>query len=264
MVGLNGAKVRSEAGDLKMEASLCRLRGVLYLRLNSLQMAKESYMEALSLDVRNYDVFNELVNEMMLPEEEWEFIQSLSYREQLAEDDATFVRLVYTSRLNKVSRHVYITDTEMLVERLTRLPRQTMYGKQIREARRRLAHEYNLGTNSDIWVAAAEDLFAKSKYEECYLITSRIIAKEPGHATGLPLHLACLAQIPRLASSLFMLAHKLVEQEPTSPVSWYAVGLWYYLGERYAEARRYFAWVIFDRQSSGMQTKKNYSNLNVF
>ena len=70
--GLNGAKIRSETGDLKMEASLCRLRGVLYLRLNSLQMAKECYMEALSLDVRNYDVFNELVNEMMLPEEgEW-------------------------------------------------------------------------------------------------------------------------------------------------------------------------------------------------
>jgi anaphase-promoting complex subunit 6 len=52
-----------------MEASLCRLRGVLYLRLNSLVMAKECYMEALSLDVRNYDVFNELINEMMLPEE---------------------------------------------------------------------------------------------------------------------------------------------------------------------------------------------------
>ena len=68
-IGLNGAKIRSETGDLKMEASLCRLRGVLYLRLNSLQMAKECYMEALSLDVRNYDVFNELVNEMMLPEE---------------------------------------------------------------------------------------------------------------------------------------------------------------------------------------------------
>lgn len=33
-------------------------------------------MEALSLDVRNYDVFNELVNEMMLPEEG----ESLQYR----------------------------------------------------------------------------------------------------------------------------------------------------------------------------------------
>lgn len=70
---------------------------------------------------------------------------------------------------------------------------------------------------------------------------SSIIAKEPGHAIALPLHLACLAQIPRLASSLFMLAHKLVEQEPTSPTSWYAVGLWYFTGQRWAEARRYFA-----------------------
>ena len=33
---------------------------------------------------------------------EWDFIQSLSYREQLAEEDAAFVKLVYTSRLNKV------------------------------------------------------------------------------------------------------------------------------------------------------------------
>ena len=34
---------------------------------------------------------------------EWDFIQSLSYREQLEEEDAAFVKLVYTSRLNKVS-----------------------------------------------------------------------------------------------------------------------------------------------------------------
>lgn len=67
--GKNGANVQSKSGELKIEASICRLRGVLYLRLNSLDAAKESYMEALALDVRNYDVFNELVNEMMSPEE---------------------------------------------------------------------------------------------------------------------------------------------------------------------------------------------------
>lgn len=81
---------------------------------------------------------------------EWDFIQSLNYREQLAEEDAEFVKLVYTSRLNK-----------------------TLYGKEISAARRRLRDEYSLGANSDIWVAAAEDLFAKYKFEECYLITSR-------------------------------------------------------------------------------------------
>lgn len=48
---------------------MCRLRGILYLRLNSLQLAKESYMESLALDIRNYDVFLELTNSMMTPEE---------------------------------------------------------------------------------------------------------------------------------------------------------------------------------------------------
>jgi len=40
---------------------------------------------------------------------EWDFIQSLSYREQLAEEDAAFVKLVYTSRLNKVGESKPIT-----------------------------------------------------------------------------------------------------------------------------------------------------------
>lgn len=47
--------------------------------------------------------------------------------------------------------------------------------------------------------------------------------------------------IPRLRSSLFMLAHELVEQDPQSAVTWYAVGLWYFSGSRWGEARRYFS-----------------------
>lgn len=48
---------------------MCRLRGIIYLRLNQLPLAKQSFMEALSLDVRNFDVFLELTNSMMTPEE---------------------------------------------------------------------------------------------------------------------------------------------------------------------------------------------------
>ncbi len=46
--------------------------------------------------------------------------------------------------------------------------------------------------------------------------------------------------VHRLRSSLFMLAHDLVEQDPASAVTWYAVGLWYFSGKRWGEARRYF------------------------
>jgi anaphase-promoting complex subunit 6 len=46
--------------------------------------------------------------------------------------------------------------------------------------------------------------------------------------------------IHRLRSSLFMLAHDLVDQDPAAATTWYAVGLWYFSGKRWAEARRYF------------------------
>ena len=38
-----------------------------------------------------------------------------------------------------------------------------------------------------------------------------------------------------------MLAHDLVEDDPGSATTWYAVGLWYFSGKRWAEARRYFS-----------------------
>lgn len=37
---------------------------------------------------------------------EWDFVQSLSYNDQLHPDDAEFVRLIYTCRLSKVRRAV--------------------------------------------------------------------------------------------------------------------------------------------------------------
>lgn len=42
-----------------------------------------------------------------------------------------------------------------------------------------------------------------------------------------------------------MLAHDLVEQDPSSATTWYAVGLWYFSGKRWGEARRYFRQVQF-------------------
>lgn len=60
------------------------------------------------------------------------------------------------------------------------------------------------------------------------------------HVTTLPLHLACMQHLPYLRSKLFLYAHELVDREPESVTSWYAVGLWYFSGERWEEARRYF------------------------
>lgn len=50
----------------QLSSSLCLLRGSLQLRLSTLVVAKESLMQALLLDVKNYDAFRELVEGSMM------------------------------------------------------------------------------------------------------------------------------------------------------------------------------------------------------
>lgn len=55
---------------LKIEASMCHLRGLLMLKLNRGDQAKNCFMEALALDVKCYESFEQLISgEMMIPDE---------------------------------------------------------------------------------------------------------------------------------------------------------------------------------------------------
>ena len=55
---------------MQVEASTCYLRGLLMQKLNRGDEAKESFLEALSLDVKCYDAFQKLVDsQMMTPDE---------------------------------------------------------------------------------------------------------------------------------------------------------------------------------------------------
>lgn len=49
---------------------MCYLRGQLHLRLSSMQLAKESLMEALVIDVKNYEAFRELIEGGMMSSKE--------------------------------------------------------------------------------------------------------------------------------------------------------------------------------------------------
>ena len=49
---------------------MCHLRGLLMMKLNKTVQAKECFMEALSLDVKCYESFQQLIDtEMFTPEE---------------------------------------------------------------------------------------------------------------------------------------------------------------------------------------------------
>ncbi|CCM03084.1 uncharacterized protein FIBRA_05204 [Fibroporia radiculosa] len=197
--GKSGRDVPNMDGGIKIEASMCHLRGLLMLKLNRGDQAKICFMEALGLDVKCYESFEQVVTgEMMTPDEEWEFVQSLAYREQTPED-GEFIRLMYTSRLRKF-KHV----------------------EEHALTRTRLVDEYGLGDNPDVLFSFADALYTQFRWADCFAITSRILGLVSVHAATMPLHIA-------------------LDKEPESPISWYAVGVWYLSAKKWAEARTYFS-----------------------
>lgn len=56
----------------QLHSSICHLRGLLHLRLSSIAQAKDSFIEALKIDVKNYEAFKELIEGGMMTAEEGE------------------------------------------------------------------------------------------------------------------------------------------------------------------------------------------------
>ncbi|RDB26326.1 Anaphase-promoting complex subunit cut9 [Hypsizygus marmoreus] len=216
--GRSGPAVPNIDGGIKVEASMCNLRGVLMLKLNRGDQAKECFMEALALDVKCYDAFEQLVTgEMMTPDEEWEFVQGLAYSSQTPQD-ASFVQLIYTCRLRKYKHAAEHALT-----------------------RQRLVEEFGLGDNPDVLYSFADALYANFRWADCFVITSRILGLVSIHNATMPLHIACMYHLSHLHSKLFILAHEMVDREPENPISWYAVGVWYLTSGKWAQARQYFS-----------------------
>ncbi|GAA5914945.1 uncharacterized protein JCM6883_001771 [Sporobolomyces salmoneus] len=199
-------------GGIKLTASAAHLRGLIHMHLKATNLAKEAFMEALTRDVKCFESFEMLVgSEMMSSEEEWDFIQSLPYHSQ-TEEDAEFIRMMYTLAHNR----------------------------EIAVARKRLTEDYSLGDDPDVLFSLADEMYSGMRYGECFKVTTKILNLNPSHRPTLPLHLSCMQQIPNMRSRLFLLAHEMVEKEPDDAISWYAVGLWYFAGKRWEESRRFF------------------------
>ncbi|RXW20367.1 hypothetical protein EST38_g5476 [Candolleomyces aberdarensis] len=214
----SGPAVANMDGGIKIEASMCYLRGLLMLKLNRADQAKTCFMEALALDVKCADAFSQLVNaEMLSPDEEWEFIQGLSYQTQTP-DDAEFVQLIYTSRLRK--------DKHQVEHALTRS---------------RLVDDYGLGDNPDVLFSFADALYTDFRWAECYAVTARIMGLTALHVPTIPLHIACMYHLNHLHSKLFLMAHEMVDREPENALSWYAVGVWYLCNGKWGQARSYLS-----------------------
>lgn len=82
--------------------------------------------------------------------------------------------------------------------------------------------------------------YHRFRWPMALILWNRILGLVAVHTPTMPLHIACMHHLPHLHSKLFILAHELVDREPESATSWYAVGVWYLTQKKWPEARTYF------------------------
>lgn len=215
----------AEAGNRRYEAGMCYLRGICYAKQNAFDRAKESYKNAVRIDVQCFEAFDQLTkNSLLSPTEEWDFLESLDF-DSLGPDDGTdasqeiasYVENLYCTRLSKYRKqHVFNSACETL------------------------ASHYKLGNNPDILLARADQLFTQSRFKDALQVTNAILTEDKYNFSVYPTHLACLYELKE-KNLLFLVAHELADTHPEEPCTWLAVAIYYFHIGKIAEARRYFS-----------------------
>lgn len=208
--------IRNPDGGIKLEASMCHLRGLIYTKQNNFERGKNCFREAVLVDVKCFEAFDALIsNHLLTPDEEWELLDSLNFDD--ADNNSEFVKLLYTTHINKYKNlHIY------------------------EEARQRLNEEFELVDNIDIMLSQAELFFVKCKFQECLDLCTKIIDRDELNISALSNYLSCLYELGG-KNKLFLMAHKLAENYPNHYITWVAIGIYYFSINQISEARAFFS-----------------------
>ncbi|CAN6630974.1 anaphase-promoting complex subunit Cdc16p [Trichomonascus vanleenenianus] len=212
------AQAGEDANGIKIEAAIAFLRGQIFTYQNNFDRAKECYQEAVQIDGKCFEAFNQLIkNSLLTPDEEWEFLKSINFEGSCGPDNAELTKALYTVRLGKYTHLQSYLEADTV-----------------------LKDDYGLADNSDVLLSKADMLFVQCKFRDCLELCERILDKDKFKFAAYPNYLACLHELGA-RNKLFLLAHELADSHPAEPVSWLAVGVYYLTIGKIAEARRYFS-----------------------
>jgi len=221
----NDLKQAERLSNTRFEASMCYLRGICYAKQNAFDRAKECYRDAVRIDVRCFEAFDQLMrNKLLSPQEEWEFLGSLDFDSVMVDGDLStsqqageLAKMLYTTRMSKYS---HVDELMTTIETLE--------------------SHYNLGSNHDILLAKAETFFTRCRFREALELTTKVLENDRYNFAVLPTHIACLYELGE-RNALQLISTDFTEHHPDEPVSWLAVGTYYLNIGRIAEARRFFS-----------------------
>ncbi|CAY68030.1 Subunit of the anaphase-promoting complex/cyclosome (APC/C) [Komagataella phaffii GS115] len=200
-------------GGIKLEASMCYLRGKIYMNMNNFDRAKDCFREAVLADFKCYEAFDELItNNYLSPQDEWELLEQINF-DQADE----LVKLLYSTRLNKLAHSSKFLENEQ-----------------------KLQDEYNLKGNNDLNLAKAELLFLQCKFDTCLTVCETILKDNQFSFNTLPLYLSCLYELDA-KNKLFLVSHQLAEYHPNHYITWLSIGIYYISIKKINESRIFFS-----------------------
>lgn len=209
-------KQQQSDGGIKLESSLCFLRGKIYSALNNFTKAKDAFREAVQVDVKNFEAFEILTNSYLLtPQEEWELIEQLDF--STLDDNEIIIKNLYTLRLSKLINSDKITVSQNI-----------------------LTEEYNLDNNVDIVCSFIDTLYSQCKFSECLDLCEQYLEKDSFNQKILPTYILCLFEL-NAKNKLFLLSHRLAEKFPKNHITWFSVATYYMSTDKLIEARKFFS-----------------------
>ncbi|KAI8832744.1 hypothetical protein BJ741DRAFT_710588 [Chytriomyces cf. hyalinus JEL632] len=199
------------------------LKGKIQYNSNEKGRAKQSYLEALRLDVRCFEAFLELnACNLLTMSEETSVLESLPFAHHCGEEDAQFVHLIYFIHFRIFGR---ISEMESALH--------TLEGP-----------EYGVSSIIPVLQCRA-DLFAMKRQNSLALEkTNQILTQDPLNDAALKTHISVL-YTTKASNDLFLLSHSLIRSCPDRAVAWHAIGCYYLLQSsqplKMEEARKAFA-----------------------
>ena len=103
----------------------------------------------------------------------------------------------------------------------------------------RMPSGWNLAQDSDVVASRASILMKEGKYNEAHLIARAALERDSYSFKVLPIYLTVAVKL-RKKNEIFLLGHKLMDQNPESAEAWYAAGCYYYVTQQFSSARQYF------------------------
>ncbi|KAJ3246881.1 anaphase promoting complex subunit cdc16 [Chytriomyces hyalinus] len=213
----------TKTNPINIRAYNLYLKGKIQYNSNEKGRAKQSYLEALRLDVRCFEAFLELnACNLLSMSEETSVLESLPFAQHCGEEDAQFVRLIYFIHFRLFGR---ISEMESALH--------TLEGP-----------EYGVASMIPVLQCRA-DLFAMKRQNSLALEkTNQILTQDPLNDSALKTHISVL-YTTKASNDLFLLSHSLIRSCPDRAVAWHAIGCYYLLQSsqplKMEEARKAFA-----------------------